>query len=87
MTTHSGSYWSVDFPGLTEDQANELLQHASKLGIDGFTEDPGLFLTISMDRDTAAALCAALADKTRDPVSQGLLESVQSWLASTPDSS
>lgn len=87
MTTHSGSYWSVDFPGLTKDQANELVQRASELGIDGFTVDPGLFLTVSMDRATVAALCAALADKTGDPISQGLLESVQSWLASTPDGS
>jgi transaldolase len=87
MTTQPASYWALDFPGLTEDQANELVQRASKLGVQGVTLNPSLFLTISMDRDTAEALSSALADKTGDPVAQGLLEAVQSWLASTQGNS
>lgn len=80
MATHSAQYWAVDFPGRTEDQANDLVERASVLGIQGFVVDPRVFLTMSMDRATAETLSAALAEK---PEAEPLAEAIQAWLEST----
>ena len=80
MATHSAHYWAVDFPRLTEDQANDLVQRASEMGIQGFTVDPIVFLTTSMDRATVETLSAAISEKME---AEPLFEVVQEWLADT----
>jgi hypothetical protein len=82
VPTHSSNYWTVDFPGLNEAQANEIVQRGAELGFDGFTVDPALFLTMSIDRPTVEALSEALGDRASDPMTAGVLELLQAWLAS-----
>jgi hypothetical protein len=74
-------YWSVDIPGLTEGQAQSLLDCCPDLS--GTAVDPRQWFTVHMDRETAEVLRTALLDLERNSIGVGLREIVEDWLDST----
>jgi hypothetical protein len=57
-------YWSIDLPGLNQDQAEELIgiaERAGMLSYGGSVVDPGRFLTFHLDKETVDSLRRALA--------------------------
>ena len=85
----SVDYWSIDIPGLTKLDAERLLELAKEHGLGepgGYVIDPTTFMTISLDRISAATLRAALnlqsesIPEVDDYVARGLLESLEEWL-------
>jgi hypothetical protein len=79
----ASEYWSVDFPGLTEEGAEELVRLAAERGISGFSVDPDHFLTMGIDRAGAETIARALAG-SEGRVAQGLLEVITEWLQNRP---
>lgn len=75
-------YWAVDWPGLTEAQADRLVEiAAAELGIGGITVDPRYFFTSHIDDETARALASALESQGTPVNAEGLLEVLQDWLS------
>jgi hypothetical protein len=92
----SSRYWSIDLPGLSHSAARKLLQIAVGEGLAeaGSLVDPGQFLTLHIDSQTAMAVSVALTEalSLRDPSSEagvlairGFKEELQEWLDETED--
>ncbi len=81
-------YWSLDIPGLGEAEAREVLALAIKQGLTPFGDvvDPRMFLTLHLDRDSVAALAAAVArarltaSGEESVILAGLAEVFEEWL-------
>lgn len=76
------TYWSVDIPGLTEDEASSLASYVNgKYHRHCIALDPQLWLTLHMDRETAETLKQALAafELSGGDVG-GLKEDVEGWI-------
>ncbi|WP_433529540.1 hypothetical protein ACQPYA_25145 [Micromonospora sp. CA-263727] len=74
-------YWSVDIPGLTQEQAEAL---ASRFpGLPGTAVDPRQWFTVHIDRETVEVLKRALESVEVDSVGTGLREIAEDWLDST----
>jgi hypothetical protein len=90
-----GQTWALDVPGLTRAQADELVSFIKDGGISAFASavDPADFLTLHLDRETAASLLGAIsrgghADPLSDSVNlAGLSEVVSDWLDRVADDS
>jgi hypothetical protein len=76
-----GFYWSVDIPGLTEEQAASLVDCCPELP--GTVVDPRHWFTVHMDRETAQVLRSALLSLGSDSIGVGLREGVEDWLELT----
>jgi hypothetical protein len=76
-------YWAVDLPGLSGDQAEELLDTARALGLQtGTALDPGVFLTLALDEATVRTLAEALRNTTEGGATRdAFLEDLEEWLA------
>ncbi len=74
-------YWSIDVPGLDENDAKELVQLAGKRsGVGGFVVDPHHLLTWHMDRATVEILADVLR-RCGDESTQTMLEEMTKWLS------
>lgn len=85
-------YWSLDFPGMTRSQANELLNREKSRfgGVNGSPVDPGNFLTLHMDRETVEGLLFALKEhishgspddrSAREAGIRSMVEEFENWL-------
>lgn len=79
----SQPYWSVDIPGLGEQQADELTRYAEEqLDLRGSSINPDLFLTMHVDRDTVQAMALAMSSSSHEPIVGAVLESMTEWLGS-----
>jgi hypothetical protein len=81
-------YWSVDIPGLREEEARQLLQWASanRAGWfgNGTAVDPREWLTLNLDRESVQMLLDALrAAPNLAPGADAMAEDFADWLAST----
>ena len=78
-------YWSVDIPGLTEGEAKQLVEwvKAQQLGWFGSASavDPGTFLTLHLDRDSARILHDGLMSNPETATEHGLAEAIGDWLS------
>lgn len=74
-------YWSIDVPGLDEEDAKELVLLAGERSGNGATViDPSHWLTLHMDRETVEIIASALR-QCGDEKAQSLLEEMDEWLA------
>ncbi|MFI1399557.1 hypothetical protein [Streptomyces sp. NPDC020681] len=82
-------YWSIEIPGLTQGQANELLSivRDSAMGLEPILVNPEKFLTLHIDRATAKALRVGLLSVEPNPIVDGVRESVDDWLTSAGEDS
>lgn len=75
-------YWSLDIPGLTEDQAEQLLATVKEEQFgwfgSGTASDPSIWLTLHLDRATAQMLYDALMSNPE--TERGLAEPIGEWL-------
>jgi hypothetical protein len=87
-------YWSVDIPGMSRGQAEELLDLAVKVGMSfgGTAVDPSDFLTLQLDRTTVESLYLALSpveghstSTWDEQISAGVREILKEWLDGLPD--
>lgn len=81
--TSEERYWAVDLPGLSQEDAAQVIRIARQLNITGPSAlDPKTFLTLSLDRETAARLAAALrrAEQIEETV-PAILEELEAWLS------
>ena len=76
------SYWALDVPGLTHDQAIRLasLVADSQVGLPASLVDPSQFLTLHLDRESVQVLRAALGAINTNEVGIGLMEIIDDWL-------
>ncbi|MBI1379015.1 MAG: hypothetical protein GC157_16270 [Frankiales bacterium] len=90
-----GEAWTLDVPGLTRAQADELVSFIQDSGMSDFATavDPANFLTLHLDRETAASLRRAISragntDRSPDSVDlAGLSEVLSDWLDHVADDS
>jgi hypothetical protein len=82
-------YWSLDIPGMTADQALQVVSAIKARGLapDALLVDPANFLTLHLDRESVEAIAAGLAEVRSNPVSNGLRESLEDWLTWLGDDS
>lgn len=75
-------YWGVDAPDMTADQASWVVStiKGAGLGLEPMRVDPGVFLTLHLDRESVEAIVNGLASVPANPVSDGLRESLEDWL-------
>lgn len=75
-------YWSLDLPGMTSDQASQVVAVIESGGVDlnAVPVDPAVFLTLHMDRDTVEALVAGLAEARPSRVVENMKEAFVEWL-------
>lgn len=75
-------YWSVDLPELSQEGAALLVERAGEFGVPdgGSAVDPRSFLTLHMDRETAATLAEGLRAAGGHQPGVGLLGIVEEWL-------
>lgn len=91
---HAWPYWSVDLPGLTEANARRLLVWAEDedVALGGIAVDPSDAFSVHMDRETVAALLAALEIALRSnelpaeqvEVVRGFADQLGDWMSSSP---
>jgi hypothetical protein len=87
MTPDEDAYWSIDIPGLTESQADELLAlaRANDFG-DGVAVGPREWLTMHLDRGSVQTLLDALLRHAEAGADVGgLAEEMQEWLGTASD--
>ena len=86
-TADQSLYWGIDMPGLTREQAVELVSIIKSTGLDlePILVNPAIFLTLHMDRDTVQALRSGLLGTQSDLIGDGLRESVEDWLNLTAE--
>ena len=78
-------YWSIEFPELTQEQAERLAEFAEeKLGLSGWRRgilnDPRYFYSISMDRVTVETIRSGLVAINRDGYADNMIEDIDDWL-------
>jgi hypothetical protein len=84
-------YWSVDIPGMSEAQAQQVggFAEGAGIGVGATVVEPKLFMTLHIDRSTVSsvmsALEAALSGTSSSGaadlrVMSGILEAMQEWL-------
>jgi len=88
-------YWSLDVPGLSQRQAEDLQSFVKDSGVSDFATpvDPTEFLTLHIDRDTAAALLRAVDQERSERAARsgghlvldGLSELLADWLSRVAD--
>jgi hypothetical protein len=90
MIGNDDPYWSLDIPGLTEAQANQLLdrireKHLGSFGF-GTAIDPAAWLTLHLDRASVQMLYDGLMSnpETATP-DHGLAGDLGAWLRSQTD--
>jgi hypothetical protein len=91
----SQQYWSLDVPGLTRSQAEELRAFVKDSGVSDFVTavDPSEFLTLHLDRDTVRSLLQAVEYQRptvagrpdEAAVLEGLSDALSDWLHHAPD--
>lgn len=76
-------YWSLDIPGMTADQAPQVVAavKGGGLPLDPLLVDPAIFLTLHLDRESVEAIVTALTESPSNAVGDGLRESLGDWLA------
>jgi hypothetical protein len=96
QTTHDGwPYWSVDLPGLSRLNAQQVLEMAERSGLSfgGTLVDPAQFLTLHLDRPTVEAVyvalsrgqeCAQIAKHPDAVTVNGFTELLEEWLSLDP---
>jgi hypothetical protein len=90
-----GRTWALDVPGLSRAQADELVSFIKDSGVSDFATavDPTAFLTLHLDRETAASLLHAISrggnsDRSSGSVDlAGLSEVLSDWLVHVADDS
>lgn len=86
MTDDTDRYWSVDVPGLTEDQASQLVEWVKEMQFGWFgnaiAADPEKWYSMTLDPDTARTVLEGLrrAGTTDNAVAEDLAE----WLGCVP---
>jgi hypothetical protein len=80
-------YWSIDVPGMTEEQARRLASiiRTSGLDLEPLLVNPANFLTFHIDRESAETLRSGLLGIRSNSIGDGLRESIEEWLASTAE--
>ena len=95
-TPESGRYWSLDVPGLTQLEAEDLRSFIRDSGISDFatTVDPSTFLTLHLDRDTVNSLLRAVEHERSHVAAEspdqaapldGLADALGDWLRRSAD--
>jgi hypothetical protein len=74
--------WSVNFPMMTEKQANELASFITDgMGLFfAYVEDPSDWYHFKMDHESVRCIAAALKTATLDVCSETFLEGCEEWL-------
>jgi hypothetical protein len=65
LSDAAAHYWSIDIPGLQEEEAMEVVEWARREGhgIDAIPADPRLFLTLHLPREAVEYLARLLAKR------------------------
>jgi hypothetical protein len=87
-------YWSLDIPGLTEQEAQRLqAAHQAEFPVGVLLTDPSAFMVRACDRATVELLIKCLQaglahglDEGDDSGARTLLEDCQAWLDQAPPS-
>lgn len=79
----SDERWSVNFPLMTEKQANDVASFLTDgVGLEfAYTYDPSEWFKFEMDDDSVRCIVAALETATLDDCSATFLEDCREWLA------
>ena len=83
-------YWSIDIPGLSEDEANQLVEWAESndLGFHGSADalDPATVLTLHLDTDSARMLYDGLMSNPETATPEyGIAGIIGEWLNRASD--
>ncbi len=81
-------YWSVEIPGLTQEQARWVQERISSdpYRLQAELVDPGSFLTVHLDVESARTIRDSLASRDIEGVAGGLQEIINDWLESIEES-
>jgi hypothetical protein len=77
----SWPHWALDLPGLTQPNAEKLIEVAESLGVAASAVDPADWLTLHCDRSTALTLARALGAAGDE--AHSVRDIVQEWLDAT----
>jgi hypothetical protein len=81
-------YWSVDIPGMTRAQLQDLLAWLAEAhpSLHGIPADPKEVMTVHLDRDSVQVIRQALAGlSVSDAIAKGLIEVIDEWIAQAND--
>ncbi|WP_377325649.1 hypothetical protein ACFJIY_11205 [Pimelobacter simplex] len=83
MSMTADDYWSIDFLGVNESSAAEIIDTVTGMGLatTATASDPDVFLTLHLDAETVLALDDALARSSPSDATARVIDTVREAIA------